>query len=91
MTFPIGIYEPVETILKKIADYVETSKTESWPRKFQMNSNYQSINRKVWNQGVSTHLASDLHNLESWKAGKTSLNRIELGLLGDVTDKSFRH
>ena len=52
---------------------------------------YQSTNRDAWNKRVSTHLASDFYDVKSWKAGKTSLNDIELGLLGDVSGKSILH
>ena len=53
--------------------------------------NYQSTNRDAWNKRVSAHLASDFYSVEGWKAGKTSLNEIELSLLGDVKGKSILH
>jgi 2-polyprenyl-3-methyl-5-hydroxy-6-metoxy-1,4-benzoquinol methylase len=53
--------------------------------------NYQSTNRDAWNKRVSAHLASDFYDVESWKSGKTSLNEIELALLGDVSGKSILH
>jgi len=52
---------------------------------------YQSTNRDAWNKRVSAHLASDFYDVEGWKAGKTSLNEIELALLGDVAGKSILH
>ncbi|MCF8463734.1 MAG: class I SAM-dependent methyltransferase [Flavobacteriales bacterium] len=54
-------------------------------------NNYQSTNRDAWNKRVATHLTSDFYDLEGWKAGKTSLNAIELELLGDVNGKFILH
>ncbi|MGB0917187.1 MAG: class I SAM-dependent methyltransferase [Flavobacteriales bacterium] len=56
-----------------------------------MTRDYKSNNRDAWNKRVSAHLASDFYDVEGWKAGKTSLNDIELELLGDVKDKSILH
>jgi SAM-dependent methyltransferase len=53
--------------------------------------NYQSTNRDAWNKRVAAHLESEFYDLEGWKAGKTSLNNIELELLSDVTGKSILH
>lgn len=53
--------------------------------------NYQHHNRDAWNKRVAAHLESEFYDLESWKAGKTSLNDIELKLLGDVNGKSILH
>lgn len=52
---------------------------------------YQTHNKDAWNKRVSAHIASEFYNLEGWKAGKTSLNEIELELLGDVNGKSILH
>ena len=52
---------------------------------------YKSTNRDAWNKRVSAHLESDFYDLEGWKAGKTSLNDIELALLGDVEGKNILH
>ena len=54
-------------------------------------SDYQSHNRDAWNKRVAAHLESEFYNLEGWKAGKTSLNEIELELLGNVSGKSILH
>ena len=56
-----------------------------------MNQDYQSTNRDAWNKRVATHLESDFYDLVGWKAGKSSLNDIELELLGEVTGKSILH
>jgi 2-polyprenyl-3-methyl-5-hydroxy-6-metoxy-1,4-benzoquinol methylase len=53
--------------------------------------NYQSTNRDAWNKRVAAHLTSDFYDLDGWKAGRTSLNDIELELLGDVAGKSILH
>ena len=52
---------------------------------------YQSHNKDAWNKRVAAHLESEFYDLEGWKAGKTSLNDIELELLGDVSGKSILH
>jgi 2-polyprenyl-3-methyl-5-hydroxy-6-metoxy-1,4-benzoquinol methylase len=56
-----------------------------------LKENYQSTNRDAWNKRVSAHLESEFYGLEGWKAGKSSLNDIELELLGDVQGKSILH
>lgn len=53
--------------------------------------NYISINRQSWNTRTAFHLKSDFYDLEGFKKGKTSLNDIELKLLGDVSAKSILH
>ena len=52
---------------------------------------YLSTNRDAWNKRVAAHLQSEFYDIDGWKAGKTSLNTIELGLLGDVSGKSILH
>ena len=56
-----------------------------------MSQDYQSTNRDAWNKRVSVHLESDFYDLKGWKAGKNSLNDIELDLLGNVSGKSILH
>ncbi len=53
--------------------------------------NYLEINRKSWNEKVELHLKSDFYFVEEFMKGRTSLNSIELGLLGDVKDKKILH
>lgn len=53
--------------------------------------NYLEINRNSWNKRVEAHMKSDFYGLEAFKAGKSSLNSIELDLLGDVKGKSILH
>jgi 2-polyprenyl-3-methyl-5-hydroxy-6-metoxy-1,4-benzoquinol methylase len=58
-----------------------------------MNSekNYIEINRKSWNQRTEVHLKSEFYDLEGFINGKSSLNPIELNLLGDIAGKSILH
>lgn len=58
-----------------------------------MNSekNYLDINRESWNNKTEVHLKSEFYDLEGFLNGNTSLNDIELNLLGDVTGKSILH
>lgn len=52
---------------------------------------YFSANKKLWNKRVSIHVKSDFYDVASFKAGKTSLNDIELKALGNVKGKSLLH
>jgi 2-polyprenyl-3-methyl-5-hydroxy-6-metoxy-1,4-benzoquinol methylase len=53
--------------------------------------NYLELNRKMWDDRVEPHLGSELYNMEDFLTGATSLNQIELDLLGDVSGKSILH
>ena len=52
---------------------------------------YLSLNKQEWNKRTLLHVDSDFYNLKGFKAGKSSLNEIELALLGDVKDLSICH
>lgn len=52
---------------------------------------YKTINRTLWNEWTTNHLASDFYDIESFKKGQDSLNSIELDLLGDVTGLRILH
>lgn len=58
-----------------------------------MNSelNYLEINRQSWNQKTDIHLQSPFYDLDGFLKGQSSLNEIELALLGDLTGKSILH
>jgi 2-polyprenyl-3-methyl-5-hydroxy-6-metoxy-1,4-benzoquinol methylase len=58
-----------------------------------MNSeeNYIEINRQSWNNRTEVHLKSEFYDLAGFLNGKTSLNEIELNLLGDITGKTILH
>jgi ubiquinone/menaquinone biosynthesis C-methylase UbiE len=53
--------------------------------------NYLDINRKSWNAKVELHLESDFYFVDEFMKGRTSLNSIELELLGDIKDKKILH
>lgn len=54
-------------------------------------SDYLETNKASWNNKVNLHLNSDFYNVEAWKNGQSSLNKIELDLLGNVEGKSILH
>ncbi|AZA98935.1 class I SAM-dependent methyltransferase [Chryseobacterium joostei] len=58
-----------------------------------MNSenNYLEINRNSWNNRTESHLKSEFYDLKGFLNGNTSLNDIELNLLGDLQGKSVLH
>ncbi len=53
--------------------------------------NYLQINKNLWNNKTEIHVNSEFYDNESFINGKSSLNQIELELLGDVKDKSILH
>ncbi len=56
-----------------------------------MDANHLEANRHAWNIRLETHKNSEFYDVEGWKAGKTSLQEIELRELGDVAGKSLLH
>jgi ubiquinone/menaquinone biosynthesis C-methylase UbiE len=54
-------------------------------------SNYLDINRDSWNNKVDIHLASDFYDMDGFLSGQSSLNDIELRLLGDLRGKTVLH
>jgi len=52
---------------------------------------YIEINRQAWNLRTPVHLGSEFYDVKSFLEGKSSLNDIELGLLGDIKGKSLLH
>lgn len=52
---------------------------------------YLEVNRSAWNNKVAIHTESDFYDLTGFKAGNTSLNAIELDLLGDLRGQSLLH
>ncbi|MCB2379010.1 class I SAM-dependent methyltransferase [Hymenobacter sp. BT635] len=52
---------------------------------------YLDLNRALWNARTAPHLASDFYAVEAFKAGKSSLNGIELAQLGDVAGQRILH
>ncbi|MGB5437769.1 MAG: class I SAM-dependent methyltransferase [Maribacter sp.] len=53
--------------------------------------NYIRINKELWNNRTDFHLKSDFYDLDGFLNGRSSLNAIELQLLGDVRGKSMLH
>ena len=53
--------------------------------------NYIEINRQSWNSKTDTHLKSAFYDLDNFVKGKSSLNTIELDLLGDLKGKTILH
>ncbi|MDO5510135.1 MAG: class I SAM-dependent methyltransferase [Weeksellaceae bacterium] len=54
-------------------------------------NNYIEINRQSWNNKVETHLNSEFYDQENFLKGKSSLNDIELELLGNIQGKTILH
>lgn len=54
-------------------------------------TNYLEINRQSWNNRTETHLKSEFYDLDNFLKGKSSLNDIELNLLGDIKGKTILH
>ncbi len=54
-------------------------------------SNYLEINKKLWNARTEVHVTSEFYNVDEFIKGKSSLNDIELNLLGDIKGKSILH
>lgn len=52
---------------------------------------YFESNRSLWNEKTKHHVVSDFYDMKGFLAGNTSLNEIELELLGDVSGKSIVH
>lgn len=53
--------------------------------------NYIEINKQSWNNRLASHLESEFYDVEGFLKGNSSLNDIELELLGDVKGKSILH
>lgn len=54
-------------------------------------NNYIEINRKSWNKRTEIHLKSEFYDLDNFLKGKSSLNDIELNLLGNIKGKTILH
>ncbi len=52
---------------------------------------YIEINKKAWNDRVNAHVRSSFYDVEGFLAGKSSLNDIEIGLLGALKGKRVLH
>ena len=54
-------------------------------------NNYLAVNKESWNNKTDYHINSEFYDNENFIKGKSSLNDIELDLLGDVRGKSILH
>jgi SAM-dependent methyltransferase len=55
------------------------------------NFDYVKMNKDSWNKRVPVHVQSEFYFVEEFLNGKSSLNEIELNLLGDIRGKSILH
>ena len=53
--------------------------------------NYIHINRELWNQKTGVHIQSKFYDLPTFLKGNSSLNGIELALLGNIKGKKVLH
>lgn len=53
--------------------------------------NYEKVNKSNWNKRLDLHLNSDFYKMNAFKQGATSLNDIELNLLGDINGLDLVH
>lgn len=53
--------------------------------------NYLETNKATWNKKVEVHMKSDFYFLEEFIQGRTSLNPVELELLGNIEGKRILH
>lgn len=60
-------------------------------KKMNPEQNYIEINRQSWNNRTDIHLRSEFYGLDDFLKGKTSLNDIELNLLGNLQGKNILH
>ena len=52
---------------------------------------YININKQTWNAKTNIHIASEFYDMDGFMNGKSTLNSIELLLLGDIKDKRILH
>ena len=49
------------------------------------------INKNSWNERATVHYDSKFYDVKSFIKGRTSLNEIELSILGDLKGKKILH
>lgn len=54
-------------------------------------SNYIALNKNAWNNKTEVHIASDFYDMKGFLEGKSTLNSIELELLGAISNKKILH
>jgi 2-polyprenyl-3-methyl-5-hydroxy-6-metoxy-1,4-benzoquinol methylase len=55
------------------------------------NKEYLELNKNTWNNKTEVHIASEFYDMKGFLDGKSTLNSIELELLGDVSNKKILH
>jgi SAM-dependent methyltransferase len=53
--------------------------------------NYLEINKQSWNSRTEHHIKSDFYDVKGFLKGNSSLNSIELNLLGNISGKKILH
>lgn len=53
--------------------------------------NYSKINKDSWNRRTEIHYHSEFYNIKKFIEGESSLNGIELNLLGEIKGKKILH
>lgn len=56
-----------------------------------MKSDFLNENKSAWNSVVDAHFESQFYDVAGFLSGKSTLNEIELELLGDVSNKKLLH
>ncbi len=56
-----------------------------------MEAEYIDINREAWNKKTQVHVGSEFYGQDAFLKGKSSLQDIELPLLGDLNGKTVLH
>ncbi|MDF1594583.1 MAG: class I SAM-dependent methyltransferase [Acidimicrobiia bacterium] len=54
-------------------------------------SNFVSVNRRHWDAVTPGHVASDFYDVESFKAGRDTIDDVESGLVGGVVGMNLLH
>ena len=54
-------------------------------------TDYININKQTWNDKTDVHIASEFYDVVGFLNGKSTLNEIELELLGDISNKKILH
>jgi len=52
---------------------------------------YFDANRRLWDNKTQIHVKSDFYNMEGFMKGESSLRKLELGVLGDLSGKKLLH
>ena len=55
------------------------------------NQDYITCNKLAWNKKVPVHLSSEFYDVNQFIKGKSTLNKIELDLLGNIEGKELLH